>query len=56
MKDIIKVNAIPYEEGMSQHFLEITLKVEHCGRVEEQLWCFGKDDWQGIKKNGYFLA
>lgn len=56
IRSIVSIERIPYEEGMLNHFLEIKLHVEHCGKSEKQLWCFGKDDWQDIKKKGYFFA
>lgn len=56
IQKIIEVSRVPYEEGMPQHFLEVSLLIE-CGEVlEEQVWCFGKDDWHIIKKEGYFYA
>lgn len=56
IQNIIEVNGVPYEEGMLQHFLEVTLLIESCGVLGEQVWCFGKDDWYIIKKEGYFFA
>lgn len=56
IRKIIAVSGVPYEEGMPQHILEATLKIECSGALEEQIWSFGKDDWLNIKKDGYFLA
>lgn len=56
IRKIIKVSGIPYEEGMLQHILEVTLLIECCGILGEQTWSFGKDDWYDIKKDGYFFA